>query len=213
MTTSFRCPCGGFVSATVTSADPRGSIVSDARAEASFPQRALSGADRRFFGRFRCPCGGFVSATDYAAPGGSRRRGFRCPCGGFVSATAKSISDASWSVFLRAKLAHAVVKTGARLVTVDARNTTKTCSRCGWLWESMMLEDRVFRCEKCGLALDRDDNAARNIIRVGRDTAEVTRGETRASAFGLRHRQASGEDRVCAEARVIDTTCALCASW
>lgn len=96
---------------------------------------------------------------------------------------AKSISDAAWSSFVRTKLEHAVVKTGSRLVRVDARNTTKTCSACGWIWESMTLENRVFRCEKCGLVLDRDVNAARNILRVGRDTPELTLGETRPSAF------------------------------
>lgn len=95
---------------------------------------------------------------------------------------AKSIADSSWGSYLK-KQAHAVVKTGARFVGVDARGTTKTCSGCGWVWETMMLEDRVFRCEKCGLALDRDENAARNILRLGRDTAEVTLGETRPSAF------------------------------
>jgi putative transposase len=95
---------------------------------------------------------------------------------------AKSIADSSWESYLE-KQAHAVVKTGARFVKVDARWTTKTCSACGWVWETMALQDRVFRCGKCGLALDRDVNAARNILRVGRDTPEVTLGETRTSAF------------------------------
>lgn len=96
---------------------------------------------------------------------------------------AKSISDAAWSAFVRTKLEHAVVKTGSRLVRVDARNTTKTCSACGWIKESMLLSERVFRCEKCGLVLDRDINAARNILRVWRGTPEVTLVETRPSAF------------------------------
>jgi len=103
---------------------------------------------------------------------------------------AKSISDASWSAFDK-KLEHAVVKTGSRLVRGNARNTTKTCSACGWIWESMTLSDRVFQCGKCGLALDRDVNAARNILRVGRDTAEITLGETRPSAFRYKRKARS----------------------
>jgi putative transposase len=94
---------------------------------------------------------------------------------------AKSISDSSWGSYLT-KQAHAVVKTGARFVGVDARWTTKTCSCCGWIWEAMTWEP-VFQCEKCGLVLDRDVNAARNILKIGRDTPEVTLGETRPSAF------------------------------
>jgi putative transposase len=104
---------------------------------------------------------------------------------------AKSISDAAWSAFLRTKLDHAVVKTGSRVVRVTARNTSKTCSACGWVWESMALGDRVFRCGKCGLVLDRDVNAARNILKLGRDTPEVTLGETRASAFRYRRKVSS----------------------
>jgi putative transposase len=104
---------------------------------------------------------------------------------------AKSISDVSWGVFLRTRLDHAAVKAGSRAAPVDPRGTSRTCSRCGWVWESMTLGDREFRCEKCGLVLDRDVNAARNIHRVGRDTPEVTRGETRASAFRYRRRASS----------------------
>lgn len=106
----------------------------------------------------------------------------------------KSISDAAWAAFVRTKLEHAVVKTGSRLVRVNPRNTTKTCSACGWVWERMTLEDRVFRCEKCGLVLDRDVNAARNILRIGRDTPELTRGETTAPAFRYRRKVSRVEE-------------------
>ncbi len=108
---------------------------------------------------------------------------------------AKLISDASWSAFLRTKLDHAVIKTGSRLVAVDPRNTSKTCSRCGWVWESMVRSDLVFRCEKCGLVLDRDVNAAKNILRVGQDKVpEVTRGEIAASAFRYRRKASRVEE-------------------
>jgi len=102
---------------------------------------------------------------------------------------AKSIADAAWFSFDK-KLGHAVVKTGSRLIRVDARNTTKTCSVCGWIVESMTLGDRVFWCEKCGLVLDRDVNAAKNILKLGlrADSPEVTLGETRPSVFRYRRK-------------------------
>ena len=101
---------------------------------------------------------------------------------------AKAISDASWSSFTQ-KLEHAVVKTGSRLVRVDPRNTSRTCSVCGSVKESLSLSDRTFVCDKCGFTLDRDVNAARNILRLGQDMPEVTLGETRPSAFRY-HRKA-----------------------
>lgn len=45
--------------------------------------------------------------------------------------------------------------------------STKSCSNpeCDWIWRDMKLSDRVFICQKCGLSLDRDINAARNLKR------------------------------------------------
>ncbi|QBS37307.1 transposase [Thermaerobacter sp. FW80] len=41
--------------------------------------------------------------------------------------------------------------------------SSKRCSRCGAVKPSLPLSQRVFRCEECGLVLDRDENAARNL--------------------------------------------------
>ncbi|WP_199485240.1 RNA-guided endonuclease InsQ/TnpB family protein [Actinomadura craniellae] len=43
--------------------------------------------------------------------------------------------------------------------------SSKTCSGCGWQNPHLKLSDRVFRCTDCGLVMDRDMNAARNIER------------------------------------------------
>lgn len=43
--------------------------------------------------------------------------------------------------------------------------SSKTCSRCGWVDEDLHLSNRSFQCESCGLVVDRDVNAARNIER------------------------------------------------
>jgi len=74
------------------------------------------------------------------------------------------------------------------------------CS-CGWIWETMTLADRVFRCEKCGLVRDRDDNAATNIENLGvrADSPEVTLGETRPAAFRYRKARPVVEPRTVLE--------------
>ncbi|WPD19483.1 IS607 family element RNA-guided endonuclease TnpB [Thermaerobacter composti] len=41
--------------------------------------------------------------------------------------------------------------------------SSKRCSRCGAVKTSLPLSQRTFRCEECGLVLDRDENAARNL--------------------------------------------------
>jgi putative transposase len=45
--------------------------------------------------------------------------------------------------------------------------STKTCSSCGWACEEMPLAERVFACQNCGLAADRDTNAAANLAAWG----------------------------------------------
>jgi putative transposase len=41
--------------------------------------------------------------------------------------------------------------------------STKTCSQCGLVKQRMGLADRVFRCDRCGMVMDRDRNAAANL--------------------------------------------------
>lgn len=76
----------------------------------------------------------------------------------------KSIHDVSWSQFL-ATLHSKAEEAGVHVVAVDARNTTQACSQCGTLVRKG-LGDRVHTCP-CGLVLDRDHNAAINILARG----------------------------------------------
>jgi putative transposase len=89
------------------------------------------------------------------------------------SRLAKSILDAAWGQFLNV-LTYKAENAGAKVVRVAPRNTSQECSGCG-ATVPKTLSDRVHACS-CGLTLDRDVNAARNILR--RATAEVTRGES-----------------------------------
>jgi len=78
----------------------------------------------------------------------------------------RSVSDASWGSFL-AKLAYKVEETGGVLVKVNPNGTSQVCSRCGALPDvPKTLADRVHSCS-CGLVIDRDVNAARNILSLG----------------------------------------------
>ena len=61
------------------------------------------------------------------------------------------------------------------LILVDRYEaTTKTCSRCGNRKEEITLSDRTYKCEKCGLAIDRDLNSAINILKIGLTKVETT---------------------------------------
>ena len=51
------------------------------------------------------------------------------------------------------------------LIRVDQRlfPSSKKCSRCGNKKSDLELKDRIYRCDKCGLEIDRDVNAAINL--------------------------------------------------
>lgn len=79
---------------------------------------------------------------------------------------ARAIHDAAWGVFiywLRVKAESA----GREVIDVDPRGTSQTCSSCGEIVPKG-LEVRVHRCPYCGLVIDRDVNAALNILKLGR---------------------------------------------
>jgi len=61
------------------------------------------------------------------------------------------------------------------LIPVDKYEaTTKVCSRCGNKKEDIALSDRTYKCEKCGLVIDRDLNSAINILKIGLQKVEKT---------------------------------------
>jgi len=78
---------------------------------------------------------------------------------------AKSISDVAWNMLVNFT-SYKAASAGSIVILVDPRNTSKMCSRCGSLVEKS-LSDRVHSCHCCGLSMDRDQNAAINILRLG----------------------------------------------
>ena len=80
---------------------------------------------------------------------------------------AKAISDASFFE-LRRMLEYKTAKTGAKLHFVDRwYPSSKTCSNCGSVKAKLSLNERIYRCENCGLVIDRDLNAAINLMVAG----------------------------------------------
>ena len=75
---------------------------------------------------------------------------------------AKSVHDAAWSK-LKEYLTYKAAYAGRQLVEVDPKNTTQSCSVCGAIVPKM-LADRWHSCSHCRLEMDRDHNAARNIL-------------------------------------------------
>jgi putative transposase len=78
---------------------------------------------------------------------------------------AKSISDAAWSMFRQVLISKAE-SAGRRVVEVNPAYTSQDCSGCGYRAKKK-LSERWHFCPNCGLSLDRDTNAALNILKIG----------------------------------------------
>ena len=80
---------------------------------------------------------------------------------------ARRVADAGLGE-LRRQLDYKCADRGSRLVVVDRfYPSSKTCSACGATRATLPLFERVYPCEGCGCALDRDVNAARNLESEG----------------------------------------------
>ncbi len=80
---------------------------------------------------------------------------------------AKHIADANWGEFVR-QLEYKSEWTGRTLVKIDRFfPSSKRCSSCGFVHESLPLSIRHWRCPECNVKHDRDINAAINIKAAG----------------------------------------------
>ncbi|MDZ4235912.1 MAG: RNA-guided endonuclease TnpB family protein [Dietzia sp.] len=81
---------------------------------------------------------------------------------------------------------------GSRLHVVDRwAPTSKICSHCGWVRPKLSLAERTYHCDACGLVIDRDINAARNIAALA---AVPTEGGDANARGGPTHEPPSGGD-------------------
>jgi putative transposase len=90
---------------------------------------------------------------------------------------ARQIADLGWGDFYR-QLSYKTRWYGSQLVVADRfYPSSKICSGCGQIVASLPLSRRTFLCERCGLAIDRDLNAAKNLARLANRVAPGS-GET-----------------------------------
>ena len=104
---------------------------------------------------------------------------------------AKSVHDAGWSM-LRNFLSYKAMALGGKCEIVSERMTSQTCSCCGSLSSSTRpkgiagLGVRSWHCDDCGSLLDRDVNAALNILRIGAERRAPVAGNPRHLGRGRR---------------------------
>jgi len=116
---------------------------------------------------------------------------------------AQAVSDASFFEVKR-QLLYKSEQYGGFVQLVDRwYPSSKTCSTCGWVNEDLTLAERVFICRECGLAIDRDLNAAFNIrnesIRLVTDVPVVASSE-RKIACGAERADSEMSETFCCEA-------------
>ncbi|MGC5018445.1 IS607 family element RNA-guided endonuclease TnpB [Micromonospora sp. DT47] len=89
---------------------------------------------------------------------------------------ARHIADAGFAE-LRRQLAYKTRWYGGRLILADRwYPSSKTCSGCGTVKAKLALSERTYTCTTCGLALDRDLNAARNLAALAREVTTAGSG-------------------------------------
>ena len=78
---------------------------------------------------------------------------------------AKSISDVGWRMFVNF-LQYKAEWYGRNVISIDRYfPSSKTCHCCGNVKEELKLSERMYHCESCWETLDRDINAAKNILK------------------------------------------------
>ena len=78
----------------------------------------------------------------------------------------KAIYDANWYK-LRQMITYKAEELGIEVILADQwYPSSKLCSHCGERKTNLQLSDRIYHCDKCGLTLDRDVNAAINLKKL-----------------------------------------------
>ena len=95
---------------------------------------------------------------------------------------ARSVMDGGFHEFRR-QLDYKTRFYGSRLVVADRWHpSSKTCSCCGVVKETLALSQRTYHCDDCGFEEDRDVNAAVNLALYAASSAAAACGENRADA-------------------------------
>jgi putative transposase len=85
---------------------------------------------------------------------------------------ARTVSDQGFGR-LRRMLAYKTARRGGTLLTADRfYPSSKRCSGCGAVKAKLPLSERTYTCDGCGLVMDQDVNAARNLLSLAASGAE-----------------------------------------
>jgi putative transposase len=100
---------------------------------------------------------------------------------------AQAIGDVGFYEFKR-QLLYKAAWYSAQLILADQWGpSSKTCSGCGWRDAELTLSDRTFHCAQCGLVLDRDLNAALNLVHLAGSSSD-SQNACGAASSGTRHK-------------------------
>ncbi|MDA8269636.1 MAG: IS607 family element RNA-guided endonuclease TnpB [Actinomycetota bacterium] len=112
---------------------------------------------------------------------------------------------------LRRQLAYKAAWYGSRLVVADRwYPSSKTCSRCKTVKAKLSLSERTYRCERCGLVIDRDLNAATNLAFLVESVTSIGTASGAGTGTLLRRgsrANAQGEERFMGSPRCSSTNC------
>lgn len=103
---------------------------------------------------------------------------------------AKAISDVSFYEFKRL-LSYKAEYNNRRVIEADKfYPSSKTCSKCGSIKETLTLKERIYECENCRLKIDRDYNASLNLYnlipqKIGQVLPEFTPADLTALQYDL----------------------------
>ncbi len=92
---------------------------------------------------------------------------------------AQAVGDASFGMFLTL-LEYKCSWYGVNLIKIDRfAPSSKTCSKCGYIYKGLKLSERSWTCPECGTHHDRDFNAACNIKEFGLKALPTERGKVK----------------------------------
>jgi putative transposase len=122
---------------------------------------------------------------------------------------ARVLSDTGMAE-LRRQLGYKAIWYGCRLVVADPfYPSSKRCSACGWVKAKLTLAERTFTCEACGLRIDRDLNAARNLAKLVQSVAQSgweTQTASRKAGLPTEHLAPTLTDQVTAHGNRLNQT-------
>jgi putative transposase len=100
---------------------------------------------------------------------------------------ARAVADQGFGAALRLLAYKTAWNAGELIVAGRWYPSSKTCSGCGAVKAKLPLAERIYRCESCGLARDRDVNAARNLLNLavsGTERINACRAQVRPGSAG-----------------------------